>query len=337
LLLTKSVVDAGDASMNLHSLLKWLLGALLVTPSLACATFSIVACDKDGTCGAAVATNNLAVGASVIYAQAHVGALASQFETNLHYGPKGLALLSHGESPEQTIAALLADDGHFDGEGIEARQVGIVDARGRSSTYTGAEAMSSHWAGALRGDGYAVQGNGLASDAVLKAMERAYLSSSGVLAERLMAALEAGQQAGGQTIGRMSAAILIRTSEGDWQDIDLRVDGAPEPIHDLRRLLEQHFALQAIIRAERFAKQERRDDARMAIADALHRSYQWDRIWLRAARLSMQMGDADRTLDCLGVLMTINPVWAQQELQDPLYEPLRTNSLFMSWKAESMQ
>jgi uncharacterized Ntn-hydrolase superfamily protein len=323
--------------MTLRNLFTLLLGGFLVAPSLACATFSIVACDKEGNCGAAAATNNLAIGASVVYAQAHVGAVVSQFETNPSYGPKGLALMAAGELPEKVVTKLLAEDSHFDDQGPEARQVGVVDVHGHSAAYTGAEAMASTWAGALRGDGYSVQGNGLAAEAVLKAMERTYLSSTGPLAERLMSALEAGQQAGGQTIGRMSAAILVRTNEGNWQDIDLRVDGAAEPIPDLRRLVEQHYALQAIIRAEQLVKQGKRADARTAIADALRRSYQWDRIWLRAARLSMRMGDTDRTLDCLGVFLTINPVWARQELQDPLYTPLRTNPLFASWQSEAMQ
>src|SRR3954468_11056709 len=212
------------------SLLVWLLRAagttLLALPSVAGATFSIVACDREGDCGAAVATNNLAVGATVPYAQANVGALVSQFETNPTYGAKGLALLSSGQSPDATVKQLLDGDSNFDGTTIAERQVGIVDAKGRSASYTGAEALRSLWAGAAHGDGYSVQGNGLAGEHVVSAMQRAFLGAPGPLAERLMASLEAGEKAGGQTIGRLSAALIVRTTQGVWQDIDLRVDGA---------------------------------------------------------------------------------------------------------------
>jgi uncharacterized Ntn-hydrolase superfamily protein len=305
--------------------------AVLAWPALAWATFSIAACDRDGDCGVAVATNNLAVGASVPYAQARVGAVVSQFETNPAYGPKGLALLAAGTPPEQAIKTLLDGDGDFDGETIAARQVGVVDAQGRSAAYTGAEAQASAWAGSLRGDGYSVQGNGLAGPQVLAAMQRVFLSSKGALAERLMAALEAGENAGGQTTGRMSAALLVRTVEGDWQDIDLRVDGAAEPVQDLRRLMDQHYALQAILRAERQARKGQKAEARTSISEALQRSRSWDRIWRRAARLAMTMGDNGSTLDYLGVLLSLNPIWGHIEIEDKLYQPLRDNPLFKSW------
>jgi uncharacterized Ntn-hydrolase superfamily protein len=311
--------------------LRWSTVALLAMPSLAAATFSIVACDRDGNCGVAVATNNLAVGASVPYAQARVGALVSQFETNPGYGPKGLALLSTGQSPEATLQTLLDGDGNFDGSTIAERQVGIVDAKGRSAVYTGSAALHSNWAGAEHGDGYSVQGNGLTGKEVVSAIKHAFLSAKGTLAERLMAGLEAGQNAGGQTIGRLSAALLVRTTAGTWQDIDLRVDGAVDPIKDLRRLMEQHYALQAIIRAEHQAAKGARADARASTSEALRRSQGWDRIWRRAARLAMTMGDNDRALDYLGVFLSINPIWARTELQDDIYQPLRDNALFKSW------
>jgi len=306
-----------------------------VLPSRAAATFSIVACDKEGNCGVAVATNNLAVGSSVAYAKAKTGALVTQFETNPTYGPKGLDLLSSGKSPEAVVKALLDGDGDFDGTTIQERQVGVVDAKGRAATFTGSEAMDSPWAGARHGDGYSVQGNGLAGEPVVASMEHSFLSSTGTLAERLMTSLEAGQAAGGQTIGKYSAALLVRTTGGAWQDIDLRVDGAAEPIEDLRRLMEQHYALQAIIRAERQAKKGAKDEAHNSIAEALHRSGHWDRIWRRAARLAMTMGDLRSALDYLGVFLSINPVWAKIEIGDDLYAPLRGNALFDSWRARS--
>jgi uncharacterized Ntn-hydrolase superfamily protein len=261
-----------------------------------------------------------------------VGALVSQFETNPAYGPKGLSLLSTGESPEAVMKMLLDSDDHFDNSTIAARQVGIVDAKGRSTVYTGSEALSAAWAGADHGDGYSIQGNGLAGEPVVDAIKHAFLASSGALAERLMASLEAGQAAGGQTIGRLSAALLVRTTEGSWQDIDLRVDGAAEPIVDLRRLMEQHYALQAIIRAEHQATNGATRDARSSISEALRRSCGWDRIWRRAARLAMTLGDKESALDYLGVFLAINPAWARIELQDGIYAPLHDNTLFRSWK-----
>lgn len=312
-------------------LARWLCPVFLMAPSLASATFSIIACDHAGNCGVAVATDNLAVGATVPYAQARVGALVSQFETNPSYGPRGLALLSSGASPEVTIERLLETDGHFDGTTLAERQVGVVDAKGRSANYTGSEAQAATWAGAQRGDGYSVQGNGLTGPDVISAMERTFLATTGPLADRLMASLEAGQAVGGQSIGRMSAALLVRTPEGSWQDVDLRVDGAAEPFADLRRLLDQHDAWQVMIRAEHQAAKGQRDMARESISEALRLSHGWDRIWRRAARLAISMGDKDGALDYLGVFVSLNPVWARTELQDTIYQPLRDNALFKSW------
>jgi uncharacterized Ntn-hydrolase superfamily protein len=202
----------------------------------------------------------------------------------------GVALLSAGESPETVLKGLLDSDDHFEDSTIAARQVGLVDVKGRSAVYTGSEALRAAWAGAEHGDGYSVQGNGLAGKRVVDAMKRTFLSSSGTLTERLMSSLEAGQAAGGQTIGKLSAALLVRTTEGGWQDIDLRVDDAAEPIDDLRRLMEQHYALQAIIWAEHQARNGMTREARSSISDALRRSRGWDRIWCRAARLATTMG-----------------------------------------------
>lgn len=309
-----------------------LLGTCLAALSpTAHATFSIIACDRAGSCGVAVATNNLAVGSSVLYVQAKVGALVTQYETNPSYGPKGLSLLATGMPPEGVIKALLAGDGNFDGTTIASRQVGVVAVGGSSATYTGEEAADSAWAGARHGTGYSVQGNGLASAQVATAMEETFLASTGTLAERLMASLEAGQQAGGQTIGKLSAALLVRTPAGAWQDVDLRVDASAEPIRDLHRLMDQHYAHQAIIKAERRANQGKVVEAKESLAEALHRSWYWDRIWRRAARLAMKMGDEEEALGYLGVFVATNPAWAREELKDPIYQSLRENALFESW------
>ena len=292
---------------------------LILAPGLGRATFSIVACDAEGSCGAAVATNNLAVGASVIYAEAKVGALATQFETNPHYGPKGLILLGHGAKPQAVLDQLLAGDGDFDGEGIEARQVGLVSSAGDSAVYTGKEAAESAWAGSLTGHGYSVQGNGLAGPQVIAAIRDTFLAGKEPLAERLLSALEAGQAAGGQSTGKLSAALLVRTPEGPWQDIDLRVDASAAPLPDLRRLLGMHYANDVLARAGRAVRDKQPDKARSAIAEATRLAPGWDRVWRRAARLYVQLGDQAQAEAALAEMAKINPVWARMEKADPLY------------------
>lgn len=294
---------------------------LLVIPKLAWATFSIVACEADGTCGAAVATNNLAVGASVIYAQAGTGALATQFETNPHYGPKGLALLKAGAKPQAVLDKLLAEDGDFEGDDIGARQVGLVGAAGSGVAYTGKQAADSPWAGSLTGVGYSVQGNGLAGPQVVAAMRDAFLSGNGPFADRLLAALEAGQAAGGQSTGKLSAALLVRTPEGDWQDIDLRVDASATPLPDLRRLLGMQEANGVLARANREARSGHPAEARAALAEAQKLAPGWDRVWRRSARLYRELGDPAAAQGALAEMAKINPTWAALEKADPLYRP----------------
>ncbi|MEH6421305.1 DUF1028 domain-containing protein [Pseudomonas sp. CGJS7] len=303
-----------------------LSAALFAAP--AGATYSIVACDGQGNCGAAVATHNLAVGASVIHARAKVGALATQFETNPNYGPKGLDLLAGGATAKDALQRLLDEDGGFEGGTIGERQVGLVDAGGHAAVYTGRDAQDSAWAGARAGEGYAVQGNGLASAQVLDAMERAYRRGRGELSERLMAALRAGQAAGGQRIGGLSAALRVATLEGGFQDIDLRVDGSADPVADLSRLHDQFRAHQAILAAQRAARRGDLVAARAQRSQALRLSHQWDRIWRSAARLTVAMGDRDRALEYLGVFAGINPVWARSEIDDDIYAPLRADPAF---------
>ena len=203
------------------------------------ATFSIVAVDREtGEIGIGVQSKIVAVGAIVPFARAGVGAIATQSFANVRYGPVGLAMLELGATPEQAVESLTRAD-----PASERRQVGIVDAKGRTATFTGEGCHE--WAGGRTGDGYAVQGNILAGEDVVTAMAEAYEATEGVLAERLLAALEAGQEAGGDKRGRQSAALLI-VREGwgyggqDDRFRDLRVDEHSEPIQELRRVYEKH-------------------------------------------------------------------------------------------------
>lgn len=307
--------------------MRWMLSTLaavlLLHAAPARATFSIAACDAQGHCGVAVATHNLAVGGSgVAWAQAGVGAVASQFETNPAYGPRGLALMAAGKSPQQAVDQVLAEDGNFDGTTTAERQVGMVDASGRRAQFTGAVALASGWAGALGGEGFSVQGNGLAGEQVLLAMRDAYLAAPGMLAERLLIALEAGEAAGGQRSGRMSAALLVRAPGGYWRDTDLRVDSSPQPIAGLRVMLEQRLAQASLILAEQLVAQDRNREADEALDRALSLSHDWDRIWARAARLSIGRGDVVHAREYLEKLRAINPVMGEMERTHERYAAL---------------
>lgn len=206
------------------------------------ATFSIVGYDAEtGQLGIAVQSKFFAVGAVVPWAEAGVGAIATQSWANTTYGPNGLKLLKSGLSAEQTLERLIADD-----PGHATRQVGIVDAKGSVANYTGDEC--NEWAGAVSGEHYTAQGNILAGEDVVKAMGKAYEETEGELADKLMAALFAGQDKGGDTRGQQSAALLVVQAGrgyGGFNDryIDLRIDDAEEPIKELQRLLELHKAL----------------------------------------------------------------------------------------------
>ncbi len=204
-------------------------------------TFSVVARGPDGASfGIAVASKFLAVGAAVPAAAAGVGALATQSYANLAYKADGLALLRTGLPAEEVVTRLTAADPQR-----EHRQLGVVDRNGTGATYTG---QACHpWAGGRSGPGYAMQGNILASEAVLESMESAWLGTeaSSPLAHRLLGALVAGDGAGGDRRGRQSAALLVVApgagyGGGDDVLVDLRVDDHPRPLEELVRLLGLH-------------------------------------------------------------------------------------------------
>jgi uncharacterized Ntn-hydrolase superfamily protein len=205
-------------------------------------TFSITGRSADGTAlGVAVASKFLAAGAAVPAALADVGAVATQSYANLGYKEQGLRLLAEGRTAADTVAELLRTDGGP----VTHRQVGLVGTTRDGATYTG---ESCHgWAGGTAGDGYAVQGNMLAGPQVVAEMERAWLAEAGNprLAYRLLAALRAGDAAGGDRRGRQSAALLVVAKGmgyGGTSDVmvDLRVDDHPDPVTELGRLMGMH-------------------------------------------------------------------------------------------------
>jgi len=198
-------------------------------------TFSIVAFDpKTKDLGVAVESKFPAVGNAVPFAQAGVGAIATQSWANTTYGPKGLAMLRRRMGSARVLDELTRTDPER-----AKRQVGIVDARGRPASYTGYEC--NPWAGHLLGRGYACQGNILAGEAVVTGMAHAFESTKGDLPVKLLAALVAGQDAGGDRRGQQSAALLVVREKGGYGGfndrwIDLRVDDHPRPIEELVRI-----------------------------------------------------------------------------------------------------
>lgn len=202
-------------------------------------TFSIVGYDPGAQeWGIGVQSKFLAVGAVVPWAQAGIGAVATQSYANTSFGPDGLALMAHGYSAEEALGQIVARD-----EDSARRQVGLVDAQGRAATFTGDECHA--WAGGLTGTHYAAQGNILVSGATVEAMAKAFEGTRGELADRLVAALAAGQAAGGDRRGQQSAAVLVVRPQGGYggyndRYLDLRVDDDPAPIERLRALVDLH-------------------------------------------------------------------------------------------------
>ncbi len=218
-----------------------LLAILIASP--ASATFSIVAIDLEtGDLGVAVASRVFGVGNHVPWAEAGVGAVATQAAMNGGYGPRGLELLRQGLTAQQVVDRLLAEDPFPRKDG---RQVAVVDAKGNIAVYTGSTA--NEWKGHIKGATYSVQGNILAGPHVAPAMAIAFENTKGELAERLYAAIKAGDDAGGDRRGRQSASVLVvRKDGGSSLNNDrlcyINVDDSPDPLFELGRLLPLQLA-----------------------------------------------------------------------------------------------
>lgn len=206
-------------------------------------TFSIVAIDPaNGDLGVAVASRYFSVGSVVPWALAGVGAVATQANVNVGYGPRGIDLLRQGLSAPEVLKKLLEEDTF---EGKDGRQVAIVDAQGHIAAYTGPHAP--HWAGDRQGKNWSAQGNILVGPQVPEAMGRAFESTQGELAEKLYAALKAGDDAGGDARGHQSASMLVVRKQGgrninNDRYIYINVDDNPKPLAELRRLLDLNLA-----------------------------------------------------------------------------------------------
>ena len=216
---------------------RWPIGSATEAPvSDEVNTFSIVAYDPaKAEWGVAVASKYLAVGGVVPWAKAGVGAVATQASVNIAHGPNGLELLAKGKSAEEALQTLVDGDAQS-----QVRQLGLVDAEGKVAAFTGKKCQN--FAGHKIGTNYACQGNILAGEGVLNEMAKAFEETKGALAWRLMAALEAGDKAGGDKRGKQSAAILVVRAKAGPNGIsdrylDFRVDDHQEPIPELARIL----------------------------------------------------------------------------------------------------
>ncbi len=206
-------------------------------------TYSIVAVDSiTGDIGAAVQSHWFSVGCDVIWAEAGVGAVATQSLINPEFGPKGLQLMASGKSVSEVIDILIEED-----EGRDYRQVALIDAQGNSSVFTGNKCIPE--AGHIHGKYFSVQANLMLRNTVWQTMENAFKTTKAPFAERLVAALEAAEAEGGDLRGKQSAALLVVRGESTgqiWRDrsVDLRVEDHPYPLKELKRLLKIHRAYQ---------------------------------------------------------------------------------------------
>jgi uncharacterized Ntn-hydrolase superfamily protein len=236
-------------------------------------TWSIIAKDeRTGRIGIAVTTCAFAVGARVPYIRTGVGAIATQATTNQMFGPRGLALLSAGASAEDCVRLLLQSD-----DGRDHRQVHAMDRLGRFAARTGAQCVP--WCGHLVEATFSVAGNMLAGEAVIEETAAAYRANAGMpFARRLIAALKAGEAAGGDKRGKQSAALLIHDDE-DHAALDIRVDDHPDPLAELARL--EDVARQAFVHTRRFGPTRANpaglvdpEERRKAIAQSIAEGYE---------------------------------------------------------------
>ncbi|MEE9307929.1 MAG: DUF1028 domain-containing protein [Spirochaetia bacterium] len=231
-------------------------------------TYSIVAVDKNrGKIGAAVQSHWFSVGSTVPWAEAGVGAVATQSFVNPSFGPQGVELLKQGLSPEQVVDRLVASDA-----GREMRQLAVIDRHGRAFAFTGRRCVPE--AGHRIGEGYSVQANLMENAEVWPAMAQAFEQTAGPLAERMIEALAAAQACGGDLRGKQSAALLIVRGESSgeiWKDrvVDLRVEDHEEPVQELRRLLGVFRAYEHMNRGDEALEAEDEERALREYGDAL--------------------------------------------------------------------
>ena len=280
----------------------------VVKPSIPVATFSIVARDPStGELGVAVQSHWFSVGSVVPWAEAGVGAVATQSFVEPSYGPKGLALMKQGVGPKEALAQLLAADAQRD-----VRQVAFVDAKGRVAVHTGAKCIPG--AGQHAGDGYTTEANLMLTNEVPDAMARAFEAARGPLAERMLAALYAAQGVGGDVRGRQSAAILVvraKATDKPWTDriVDLRIEDHPEPLKEMSRLLTLHRAYELMNRGDDAVALGKMDDALASYGGAAAMVPDNDEFVFWTAVTLASKGRTDEALPLFAKAFRMNPSW----------------------------
>lgn len=301
------------------------------TPAAAAAedtgTFSIVARDPGtGELGVGVQSKAFAVGSRVPTVLGGLVAMAHQAQSNPMYGAVGVELLRAGMTPQQALDIVVRGDDQRD-----RRQVAMIDSQGRTAAWTGPAAQD--WKGHRCGVDFCAQGNILAGPQVVEAMAKAFESTTGPLAERMLAALDAAQAAGGDVRGAQSAALVVAkplAGAAGFADrvVDLRVDDNRAPLSELRRLLTMLGANQlAQESGEQLARGQPGEALKLA-ATATERSPENDVAWLALARAAMAAGDRPRTLEALRRAIDLNPANRRRVAETGAYEPLRGDDAF---------
>jgi uncharacterized Ntn-hydrolase superfamily protein len=302
-------------------------------------TFSIIAFDPaTNEFGVGVQSRAFGAGAAVPYAKAGVGAVATQAAANRMYGPKAIALLEQGLSPAEVVKKITDED-----PGRDTRQVAVIDAKGRSAVYTGKRVIDRNsdpkdlvhlggYAGHVTGENFSVQGNTLASRAVVEAMAEAYRTGKGSMAERLMDALDAGQSKGGDTRGMQSAGILVVRPIPPGSDstveriVDIRVDDSAEPFKELRRLLNMTTGVpqRLLTSAAELSKAGKHADAVAEARKALDINPRNEQAMYALAKIYAASGDTKNALAQLSMAISRQPKqWKFEAANDPAFEKLR--------------
>ncbi len=307
-------------------------------------TFSIVAFDPEtNQLGVGVQSRAFGAGAAVPFAEPGVGAVATQASANRQYGPKAMALLKQGLSPEEVVKRITDEDA-----GRDTRQVAVIDTRGRSAVYTGKRVIDRNsdpkdpvhfggFAGHVAGKNFSAQGNTLASEEVVKAMAAAYENGKGSMAERLMYALDAGQAKGGDTRGMQSAGILVvrplpPNSESTVERIvDVRVDDHEDPFKELRRLLYMTTGVPNRLteNAAALAKQGKFAEAIAEQKKALAINPRSEQLQYALAQIYAQAGDTRNAMSMLAQAIQRQPkVWKPRAAEDAMFSKLKTSAEF---------
>jgi len=279
-----------------------------MVPNRPVATYSIVARDPStGELGVAVQSHWFSVGSVVPWAEAGVGAVATQSFVEPSYGPKGLSAMKAGKAPDAALAELLAAD-----PSPAVRQVAFVDAHGRVAAHTGKDCIPA--AGSKMGAGYSVQANLMLSAEVPAAMALAFESSKGPLAERMLAALDAAQAVGGDIRGKQSAAILVvraKPSAKPWTDrlVDLRVEDSDHPLDEMQRLLRLQRAYDRMNAGDEAVAGGKLDEALRLYAEAERMFPDNDEFVFWHAVTLVQNGKVDESLPIFARAFRKNPSW----------------------------